>query len=106
MMPPVEDGPGRLCWLASVIAGGWRWETPKQRQASAIGLAESFLSLVPRRREMPAFDIAVAESFPELFELIACTLDAKANKRICRRLKIPYNPAYHQKAVPDNDLPF
>lgn len=105
MMPGVEDGPGRICWLASAIAGAWRWQNPKQREETAIGLALSFLTFASRRAEMPPHDMAVAESFPELFELIACSLDEKANKRICRRLKIPYNPAYLQQPAA-NDLPF
>jgi hypothetical protein len=105
MIPAVNDGPGRICWLASAIAGAWRWQTPKQREDSAVGLALSYLTFAKRRAEMPEHDMAVADSYTELFDLIASTLNAKANKRICKRVGIPYNPAYHQ-GKSFNESPF
>jgi hypothetical protein len=54
---------------------------------------------------MPAADGALLDFYPELIQDIAQTLPAKANKRICKRLGVPYNPAYHQQLQP-NDLPF
>ncbi len=96
MIPGRDDWPGRLCWLASAIAGAWRWQTPSEREAAVIALGLSYLEFCKRRREMPPEDGAVLDFYPELLDVIARTLSAKANKRVCKRLGIPYNPLYHQ----------
>lgn len=99
MMPAREDGPGRLCWLMSAIAGSWSWQSLKQREESAITLGLSYLTYAKHRSELPPLEMAVADAMPELMDLIARTLPTPANKRICKKLGIPYNPAYH---LPDN----
>jgi hypothetical protein len=101
-MPPREDGAGRLCWLMSAIAGAWAWQPAKQREEVATTLGISYLTYAKHRAEMPALDMAVADAMPELMDTIARTLSTRANKRICKRLGIPYYPHYHE---PSN-LPF
>lgn len=105
MIPTREDWPGRICWLASAIAGAWRWQNPAEREDAAIALGLSYLAFAKRRSEMPPEDVLLLDFYPDLLQDIAQTLNTKANKRICRRLGLAYNPYYHQKPQP-NDLPF
>lgn len=102
MMPAVNDGAARICWLASAIAGGWLWQTPAQREETALTLGASYLTFAKRRSEMPAMEMEVADAFPELMDVIARTLPVRANKRLCKKLGIPYHRHYRDNA----NLPF